>query len=82
MYEYEKEKPRIFEQENQGDFLKTRDKVRELLGIAGAFLAQNAMVAGSDSWLRLAYIDRLVELGEIREVKREVAGQYRLFVAQ
>jgi hypothetical protein len=44
---------------------------------------ENAMFsAGSgDSWTMLACMDRLVELGEIREVPQSgVAGQDRIFV--
>jgi hypothetical protein len=36
---------------------------------------------GGDSWTMLACVDRLVELGEIREiVQADVPGQYRVFV--
>jgi hypothetical protein len=40
-------------------------------------------IAGiGDSWQRIACVDRLVELGEIREITNpnEVAGQHRIFV--
>lgn len=37
---------------------------------------------GSDDWLRLACMDRLVEMREIREVTEgDVPGQHRVFVA-
>lgn len=41
----------------------------------------HAMAGAGESWVRMAMVDRLVELGEIREVKQEgyVAGQRRIF---
>lgn len=79
-YQYEKEKTKLFAEENQEGFLKTRDRVKELLATAGAFRFQEAMMAGG-SWQQIARIDRLVELGEIREITGSgVAGQHRVFV--
>ena len=82
MYDYQTEKPRIFTEDNQQDFLKVRDNVQRLLDIAGAVKMGKAIeVISGDSWLQMAYVDRLVELGEIREVTDEdVAGQDRVFV--
>ena len=82
MYDYQTEKPRIFAEDNQQDFLKVRDNVQRLLGIAGAVRMSEAIqgISGS-SWFQLACVDRLVELGEIREITGEdVAGQDRVFV--
>ena len=67
VYQYHKEKPKIFTEKGQVDFLKTRDKVKELLDLAGAFRITNVTVAG-DGWLAMAYVDRLVELKEIKEL--------------
>lgn len=79
-YQYETEKPKLFTEEGQVGFLKTRDKVNELLKVAGAVRLQEAMSTG-DSWEQLARFDRLVELGEIREITDDdVAGQHRVFV--
>lgn len=84
MYNYYDEKPKIFTEEGQKNFLKARDKAHELLEEAGAFMMFSALKGISgDSWLQMAYIDRLVELGEIREVTPpNVAGQHRVFVAK
>lgn len=80
-YLYENEKPKLFTEQGQVGFIKTRDKVKELLSLAGAFRLQEAMMSG-DSWEQLARFDRLVELGEIREVTpSNVAGQHRVFVS-
>lgn len=82
-YEYQSERPNIFTEEGQRLFLKVRDKTQSLLRQAGAARSQE-MLAGccGDGWTMLACIDRLVELGEIREVTDgRVAGQHRVFVA-
>lgn len=78
MYNYQDLKQQVFLEENQKDFLKVRDTVRVL---PTTFLMQDAtrFVYGS-SWLQMAYVDRLVELGEIYELSYEnVVGQYRMF---
>ena len=83
MYQYELEKPKLFNEVAQREFLKVRDRAHKLLKEAGAFMMSSALknVSG-DSWLMMAYVDRLVELGEIREITdSRVAGQHRVFVA-
>jgi hypothetical protein len=82
-YVYEIEKPHIFTEEGQRKFLIVRDNVKTLLQRAGAVRMQEAIrgVSG-DSWQHLAYVDRLVELGELRELNfGPCAGQHRVFVA-
>ncbi len=64
-------------------FIKIRDKAQTLLKTAGAFTMGKVIIGcgGGDSWDMLACVDRLVELGEIREVTSgNVAGQDRVFV--
>ncbi len=84
MYKYEDMKPKIFTEEGSVLFTKTRDNVKRLLKLAGAVRCDEAMVinGASDSWTMLACVDRLVGLGEIREIKQpnRVAGQHRIFV--
>ncbi len=82
MYAYETEKPKLFTESGQVMFLAIRDAARALLKEAGAFRAQellNKARTGGDSFQQQACIDRLVELGEIVELKRECMGQYRVF---
>ncbi len=84
MYDYNVEKKKIFTDEGQREFLKVRDKARQLLDEGGAFMMFSALtdISGDTSWTMMAYVDRLVELGEIREItKPGVAGQDRVFVA-
>lgn len=83
MYRYEDLKNRLFDDEGQRMFLKVRDFVHETLATAGAIRMSEAMSAagGGDSWTMLACVDRLVELGEIREIPQDgVASQHRVFV--
>ena len=82
MYSYEENKYKIFTDEGQREFLKVRDEVNRLLDISGAFMLEKVFVkvhvSHTDMWL--TYIDRLVELGEIKELKRGCWAQYRVFV--
>lgn len=83
-YSYEEQKPKIFTEDGQRMFLKIRDKTHALIKQAGAVRLQEAISdsGGGESWDMLACIDRLVELGEIREVRQErCAGQHRVFVS-
>lgn len=83
MYNYDEIKPRLFDDEGQRLFLKIRDKAQELLKVAGAFRMQECLSHSErDTWTLLACVDRLVELGEIREltIEHHVAGQDRVFV--
>lgn len=82
MYRYEVEKSNVFTEDGQVMFLKIRDQVTALLKQAGAVRLQEAIsqVTGS-TWTMLACMDRLVELGELRELTdAKVPGQYRVFV--
>ena len=83
MYNYEKEKPFIFTEEGQGMFLKIRDNAKRLLRESVAFALGSVIHAASSGniWQMIACVDRLVELGEIREITGDnVAGQFRVFV--
>ncbi len=85
MYHYQIERPKLFSESGQILFLKVRDNVHRLLKEAGAVRSQEAVhgpsIPTADSWMQLACLDRLVELGEIREITAGgVPGQYRVFV--
>jgi hypothetical protein len=81
-YKYAEIKPRIFTEENQVMFIKIRDNAHKLLKIAGAARMQELMIGTGSTWEIMACVDRLVELGEIREITcGEVAGQHRVFVS-
>jgi len=81
-YVYEVEKPWLFTDEGQRCLMQTRDQADELLRTKGAFTAFSVLegVAYGDTWKARAILDRLVELGIIREVPRDCRGQDRVFV--
>jgi hypothetical protein len=83
MYKYEEEKKNLFTEGGMEMFIKIRDNVQQCLKKSGAVTAEKAMstVTGS-SWTMLACLDKMVEMGELREITRlgEVAGQHRIFV--
>lgn len=82
-YDYQHERAAVFTEEGQLAFLKIRDKARYLLGIAGAFRVEELLSGlGGDSWLQLACIDRLVELGEIKPLREAgtIAAQSQVYV--
>lgn len=83
MYDYEQEKKRLFTDEGQRELIRVRDHVMSVLKISGAITMLSAMRGSSgDSWKMMAYVDRLVELGDISEVfkSHDTPGQYRIFV--
>ena len=79
-YKYENEKNWLFTDKGQRKFLTIRDKASALLKASGAFMMSNVLIGGD--WECLACVDRMVELGEIREILQPngVAGQHRVFV--
>lgn len=81
MYNYQTQRANLFTESGQVMFLKIRDKVHQLLQTAGAFRMDKAISGCTgEGWNMLACVDRLIELGEIKEVtKGDVAGQDRIF---
>lgn len=81
-YSYQTQRPRVFTEEGQRMFLTIRDACQDLLSKAGAVRLLEAIrgVPG-DTWDMLACVDRLVELGELKEITNDrVAAQHRVFV--
>jgi len=71
MYKYEEIKPKIFTENGSVIFIAIRDNVHQLLGLSGAVRMHEAIKnSNGDSWLQLACVDRLVELGEIKEITK------------
>ena len=78
MYKYEDYKHIVFEEENQKRFLEVRDNVKRLLTQGKYFdMTQATSVLHGNNWENMAFVDRLLELGEIREVVND--GSLRLF---
>jgi hypothetical protein len=83
MYTYLEQKPFVFTEEGQRTFLKIRDNVNNLCELSGAVSMEKAIAGTSgNSWELLACVDRLVELGELREVTNSdaVPGLNRIFI--
>lgn len=83
MYRYSDLRPQLFTEEGSVMFTAIRDHVRKVLPTSGA-ISMGAAIRGArsgDSFLMQACVDRMVELGELKEVHRgDVAGQHRIFV--
>ena len=80
MYEYAKEREKLFTDAGQRLFLEVRDNVKSRLKHAGAVRMQEAISTAGDSWMLLACVDRMVELGELCEVTQSVVmTQHRIF---
>lgn len=84
MYNYQTERAYLFTEPGQVMFLKIRDAAHNLIRTSGAASMQAIMSrasVGGDSWHMLAAVDRLVELGELKELTGpDVIGQNRVFV--
>ncbi len=82
-YDYADHRDHVFTEGGQIMFLQIRDRAKALLDTAGAVSMERLIQGvGGDTWYMLACVDRLVELGELREVTKgmQVAGQHRIFV--
>ena len=87
MYKYDLEKEKLFTDKGQRAFLKTRDHVQRCLKMSGAVIMEKVMSppdgGAADTWAMMACIDRLVELGELREIQYgDCAGQHRIFIGK
>ena len=81
-YNYKEEKENILTDEGQRDFLKVRDHVHKVLELAGSIRMDKAIgvLDCGINWTMMACVDRLVELGEIKEIKYDHrVGQHRIF---
>jgi hypothetical protein len=78
MYRYADHKHVTFTDEGQRTLLRTRDLARRLLKASGV-VAMTKLMPSGDSWTAMAYVDRLVELGDLREIA--VAAGERIFAA-
>lgn len=83
MYDYKNNRNFVFTEEGQAVFLKIRDNINTLIGMSGAIrMCEAISVACGEVWHLMACVDRLIELGEIKEVtsKEITRRQDRIFV--
>lgn len=79
-YQYQVERVKLFNDEGQRLFLRVRERARTLLETAGAFREAEALSGFmGDTWLLIACLDRMVELGEIVVVRENCWSQFRVF---
>jgi len=84
-YDYQIQRKELFSDEGQRLFLAVRNGVCSIIGKSGAITMGKAMAVkvgmGYDGWTFMACIDRMVELGELREIAPSgPRGQDRVFV--
>jgi len=82
-YSYQEERPWLFTEKGQECLLQAWDQAQKYLSSAGAFMAFAALrdVHYGDTFKAMAILDRLVELGYVREVTSGCKGQDRVFVS-
>lgn len=81
-YNYETQKESLFTEAGNRLFVAFRDRTLDLLKQSGAVRMLELMHFTGDGWDLIACADRMVELGDMRELTgQEVAGQHRVFVA-
>lgn len=80
-YNYQEQREALFTDTGQRMFISIRSSVLSHLKHSGAVRMQEALSGFSgDSWDLLACVDRMLELGELREVPQEgVPAQHRIF---
>lgn len=82
-YNYETQKERLFTEAGNRLFTAFRDRTLDLLKQSGAVRLQELMHFAGDSWDLVACADRMVEIGDMREIEqREIVGQHRVFMAR
>lgn len=92
-YSYKEMKPVVLKGENQKSFLNVRDRVNALFSadaerpiavdnILNVDLGSEGDATASADWFRMACLDRMVELGELFEIKThpDTIGQHRVFM--
>ncbi len=84
MYKYSEHKEALLTDDGQRMFIRGRDEVLKLLSDNGdSVLMGRAMelFRANDSWLKMACVDRMVEIRDLREISGDnVAAQHRVFV--
>lgn len=82
-YVYQEIRPKLFTEDGVRILLQVRETVSRLLPLAGAARAMEIWSGMTDdTWMLLAALDYLVELGDIIEITGEgIAAQHRIFIA-
>ena len=80
-YDYTTERPRVFTEEGQVSLIRIRDNMMRHCRESGAIDFDHATkdCHASDSWLVLACLDRLVEMGEFECIWDKAMSQNRIY---
>ncbi len=81
-YDYASVRPSLFLEENQALFLKIRDQAARLLSEHEHATLDQLICGESDTWLAMACVDRMVEMGDLRLVARGEITQYNLYIGR
>lgn len=82
-HEYSEHRDRVFTEEGHKLLLQIRDRAFKLIRESGAAtLGRLVAESSGDSWLMLACVDRLVELGDLKCVYKGNAGQYSVYTSK
>lgn len=86
MYDYKKERASIFSEKGQRLFLAIRDQVKNQIETSGAVTMEKASslpsgIGCASNFDMMACVDRLAELGEIKEVTGTGEGYSRVFIS-
>lgn len=81
-YNYQQERSYVFTESGQENFIKIRDKTKELFRIAGcaSFNKMTEGVSCGCSFALIACVDRMVEMKEIRLLNPEDWAQHGVYV--
>ncbi len=83
MYKYQEQLPKLFTLEGVKAMNKTRDEIKRLLSMAGAFRywELSKRLGLCDDWLLMTILDFLVESKELKIITQsEVASQYVIYI--
>ncbi len=82
-YVYAAEKVRLFTDEGSRDFIANRDIAMRMVGETGAFRVLEFLgkSKGSDTWFRIACLDRMVEMGDLVKLPRDCWQQYEVYTS-
>lgn len=70
VYRYDEQRPLLFSPEGIKALLLVKATTDRMLGVSGAFIESKALAANK-SFVSLACVDYLCEIGELRELKGE-----------
>jgi len=82
VYKYEDRRSYVFTERGVPQLMRIKDRANRLIREAGAAKLGNIIADETGcSWDLLACVDYLVELGNMKEIKRDCMAQNRVFIS-